>query len=313
MKKIGIITITMLAVFVMVGGCKKKQAETETEQRLAFLNFMSGDVFIINAVSKSRANAKVGDQLTQGSTIETGAKSFADIMFGANIIKILENTSFEIKELTVNLATDAETSGFLVKNGQVVSRIAKKLAKDDSFKIATPTSIAAVRGTDFLVEEEDGKSRIACSDGKVLVERVSDKSTVEIDAGQEVYVEPDKPLEVKSLSETNRDNINRILDEIREMREDIRRRFEEERDRIREEVKTLKETNKEMVQKQRDEDKQRVEDQKSSDKANVEAIKGSVKVEDYKKVNTDEVKPDMGNVKPDIKGVKPDIKKPNIN
>jgi len=307
MKKI--ITIITMALLVAAGGCKKKQ---QVEERLAFLNFLMGDVFITDSLSKSKTAAKVGDQLSKGSILETGTKSFADIMFGENIIKVLENTSFEIKQLTVELATNAETSEFYVKNGKVVSRIAQKLSKNDSLKINTPTSVAAVRGTDFQVDEEDGKSYIACNDGKVAVERISDKSTVELEAGQEVYVEPDKPLEVQSLSELNRDNINRILNEIRELREDIRRRFEEERERIREEVRVLKESNKEMVQKQRDEDKQRVEDQKASDKANIEAIKGKVNADDYKPTNTGEVKPDTESVKPDIKGIKPDITKPAI-
>ncbi|MCL1910976.1 MAG: FecR domain-containing protein [Leptospirales bacterium] len=302
----------IIAIFILVSlaaafGCKKKQEEP----RLAFLNFMNGEVFIVDALSKSRTAAKVGDQLSQGSIVETGAKSFADIMFGTNAIKLLENASFEVKLLTLDLATGAENSQFFIQNGKAVSRIAQKLGKNDSFKISTPTSIAAVRGTDFLIDEEDGKSYIACSDGKVSVERVSDKSTVEIDAGQEVYVEPGKPLEVKSLSETNKDNINRILEDIKDMREEIRRRFEEERDRMREEVRTQKEANKEMVQKQRDEDKQRVEDQKASDKANVEAIKGSVKAQDFKP-NTDELKPNIDSVKPDIKGIKPEIKKPAL-
>ncbi|MCL2025763.1 MAG: FecR domain-containing protein [Leptospirales bacterium] len=300
MKKI--IAIVLLSLFAAVLSCKKKQ----DEQRLAFLNFIGGDVFIINGPSKTKAN--VGDQLLQGYIIETKDRSFADIMFGTNIIKILDNTSFEIKQLTLNSVTGAETSEFLVNNGKTVSRIVKKLGKNDSFKVSTPTSIAAVRGTDFLVEEGDGKSRIACSDGRVSVERISDKSTVEIEAGQEVYVEPDKPLEVKDLSEAAKNDINRLLGEIREMREDIRRRFEEERERIREEVRTLKEENKEMVQKQRDEDKQRVEDQKASDKANIEAIKGKVSAEDYRPANIDELKPDIQGVKPDIKGIKPDVK-----
>ena len=299
MKKI--IILFMLASFAVAGGCKKKQPE----QMLAFVNFMSGDVFVVDAQSKSKTAAKVGDQLSQGSIVETGTRSFADIMFGSNIIKLLENTSFEIKQLTVDVASGAETSEFFVQNGKVVSRIAKKLGKNDSYKIGTPTSIAGVRGTDFLVEEEDGVSYVACSDGKVAVERISDKSNVEIDAGQEVYVEQGKPLEVKPLSD--KENISNILNNIREMREDIRRRFEEERDRILEQVQIQKQANKEMVQKQRDEDKQRVEDQKASDKANIEAIKGSVNPNDYKP-NMDEVKPDTSNVKPDTSNTKPDIK-----
>ncbi|MDR3237193.1 MAG: FecR family protein [Spirochaetia bacterium] len=187
-----------------------------------------------------------------------------------------------------------------------MSRITKKLGKDDSYKVATPTSLAAVRGTDFIVSEENGKSYIACTDGKVFIVKNSDKSSVDIDAGQEVYVEPDKRLTVKDLSEENRRGIENILDEISKIQEDIRKRFDEERERIRDDVRTMKDENKEKVDEQRKTDKQNVSNQKAADKANRDAIAGAVKD------GSDEAKKAIEDVKPDINSVKPQIKKPQV-
>jgi ElaB/YqjD/DUF883 family membrane-anchored ribosome-binding protein len=301
MKKVALL---LLFLPVFVTACKKEQEQIE--KRTAFINFFGGDVTITSEGKKLKA--QIGEKLGQGDVVETGEKSFVDLVFGANIIKILENTTIEITQLTQNLVTGGEDSVFFIKNGRVISRIAKKLGKDDSFKMKTPTSIAAVRGTDFLIEERDGVSHIACSDGKLLVERLADSLTVSLEAGQEVVVEPDKPLNVKDLSQTNRDNINEILGDIKDLQDDIRKRFEEERDRIRKEVEDLKEQNKEVVQKQRDEDRQRVDDQKASDRANIDAIKGKINSADLKP-DADDIKVDTQSIKPDIKGVKPDIKK----
>ena len=239
-------------------------------------------------------------------TVKTGAKAIVDIYFQGSVIRILEKSSVVMKELVKNLKDNKELTELYVENGKVFSKVTRKLTEGEKFRVNTPTAVAGVRGTEFLVSEEDGKSNIACIEGTVAVkESASDDSTfVDVEAGKEANVEKGKPVSVSDLKQQNLENIRRIKDEIKEIREDIRRKFEEQREEIRKAVVEQKEVN-----------KARVEDQKASDKANVEAIKDATKIQaeaikgdiEGKKSEAKEAVSNFN--KPDVSGAKPEIKK----
>lgn len=282
--------------------CKKDQAATVNIEGL--INFMAGDVKIVDGGKVS--DAKVGDTIKQGMTVKTGSRAVADIYFGDSFIRILENSSVVMTELIRNVADNGENSEFYIENGKMFSRVTRKLVDGEKFRVSTPTSVAGVRGTEFIVSEENGKSNIACIDGVVVVkEQGSDDSTYkELEAGKEADVEKGKPISVTELKEQNRANIKKIKDDIRAIREDIRRKFEEQRDEIRQ-----------AVIDERAKSKQAVEDQKAKDKANIQAIKDDIKGQQ------DEIKADLSAKKDeqldavkdlkktDIKSVVPEIKK----
>jgi len=312
-----IIIAGFIAMLVALGaGCQKKQTEIARE---GLVNFMSGEVFLITGTEKKPA--KVGDIVKQGMKVVTGKKAFVDIYFGENAIKILENTVIEVKKLITNPVLNAEESELHLEKGRAFSKITQKLSKNDRYTVTTPTTVAAIRGTDFMVEEEKGKGKVSCIDGKVAVKdgTVEKSEFVEVKAGEEVEVDPGNPLSVKELSDLNRKNLQQIKQEIRQMQEDIRKRFEEERERIRQVVKDQKAQNREMMDKMKAENKQRVEDQKALDKANIDAIKGDMKgqrealkegVDKQKEANKgamDGVKPDVKKFSSDASGLKPDL------
>jgi len=303
----------IILISILASSCKKEQKVA----REGIVNFMNGEVHLI--VGGKKSAAKVGEVITQGMKIITGDKSFVDIYFGENAVKVLSNTVIEIKQLIVNMENNSEETELLIEKGQAFSKISKKLSKNDSYKVRTPTTIAAIRGTDFLVSEENGKGKVSCLDGKVAVRdaTVKDSREVELNAGEEVEVEPGKDLSVRGISESSKKDIKRILNDIREMRKDIRKRFEEEREAIRKQVVEQKEKNREMVQKLKDENKERIEDQKALDKANIEAIKGKTdegKKEAEKDIekSREESRKALEGVKPEIKKFSVDIKKPEI-
>jgi hypothetical protein len=270
MKKIAVIII-MLPVLFAGTSCKKNiKAE-----RIGMVNFMAGTVTIIDGDRK--APAKVGDRVTMGMVIETGAASFVDIYFQENAVKILEKSRVKVSDLAVDLKNEAEKTGFHVSQGKVFVKVAKKLAKNDEFIVSTPTATAGVRGTEFLVTEDNGKSLIACVDGtvKVASEVVPGKDTVMVPEDKEVTVEKDKALTVKDISAENRKYIEDIKRDFQEMKASLREEFEKQRAEIRKAVEDQKKQNEDMIREQKELDKKNVEDQKAQDKANIDAIRGS--------------------------------------
>lgn len=301
MKKI-VCSLIITLIAVQFVSCKK--SGPSVIQNDGLINFLTGDVKIVSDGKTVQAN--VGDKISQGMIVKTGDKAIVDIYFEGSVIRILAKSSVVMKELVKNLQDNKELTELYVENGQVFSKVTRKLTDGEKFRVNTPTAVAGVRGTEFLVSEEGGKSTISCIEGKVAVkESTGDDSTfVDVEAGKEANIEKGKPISVNELKQMNLENIRKIKDEIKELREDIRKKFEEQREEIRKQVIEQKEIN-----------KARVEDQKALDKANVEAIKGSVKNQaEQIKGNIDEKKNEAKDAvsnftKPDVSGAKQQIKK----
>ncbi|MCL1910659.1 MAG: FecR family protein [Leptospirales bacterium] len=185
-------------IFVSIFSCKNS-SETPV------VRFVLGEAFLLKGDSKTPL--KVGDSVN-AVKLETGANSLIDIAFGTNILRVLEKSVVDIKEFS------EKTDIFLSKGG-VFSNVGKKLAKDDSYVVATPTTTAAVRGTDFLVRADSGTSLAACLNGKLAVSKTDGSQTVELNAGQEIEAEQGKHFQPKELSEENRNRMRDILSDLR--------------------------------------------------------------------------------------------------
>ncbi len=297
--------ISLLAVLCLSFNITACKTEKKPEPALleGIVNFVSGDVTVLK--DGKNAPAKAGDKVSAGMRIITGAKSFADIYVGINAVKMTENSDVEIKTLVRDKSNNTEKTELYLKNGKVFSRIARKLAKGDSYSVRTPTTIAGVRGTDFVVTQTNGKGNVACLKGKVRVRSAlqTEAEYVDINGGQEVTVEKGKELTVVSISEENMRNLRDIIENISELKAEIRQKFENQKREIKEKVIEQKEKNREMINKQKEENKENIENQKLKDKENIENIKEGVnKEKDKTKDLLNKVK------KPDLKSVKPKIK-----
>ncbi|MBN2401228.1 MAG: FecR domain-containing protein [Spirochaetes bacterium] len=285
-----------IALFLISGlSCKK---EENTVPIKGIINFMSGNVKLIDTNGNAK-NAKIGDEITQGMKIEAvGSGSFVDIFIGNYIIKVLGNSTVDVQKLFENFEKGNKEVRFSVQKGRLFSKITKKLSKDDSFEVTTPTATAAVRGTEFLVTEEEGKSNVACLAGlvEVLNNSLKEVDTVELQPKEETDVIPGENMVKKQISADKLRQLN-ILLQIRNMREDIRKKFEQQREEIRKHVQDQRAKNKEILDAQREKDKALVEDQKKRDRENIEAIKGTT--DDAAKEAFDSAKQQMETVKVD--------------
>jgi len=229
MKKIiSLIAITLLVV--QFAACKKGDNADLTIKNDGLVNFLAGNVSIV--LDNNTVKANVGDKITQGMIISTGAKSVVDIYFENSVVRILENSSVEIQELVKNLADSKELTALYVKSGKMFSHVTKRLADNERFIISTQNSVAAVRGTEFLVSEENGKSKISCVEGKVAVRDAAkdNSSFVDVENGKSASVEAGKAVAVENLSAEDIKDIKKIKDDIKAMRADIKRKFEQQRE-----------------------------------------------------------------------------------
>lgn len=191
------------------------------------------------------------------------------------------------------------------------SKLVTKLAKNDQFQVSTPTTTAGVRGTEFLVAEEEGKGLVACLTGKVEVknEASPDKGSVDVTDKKEVTIEKDKEMVVRNLSADNRLLMEDISKNFQDMKQDIRERFEKKREEIRKAVEDQRKKNQESVERQKAKDLENVENQKARDKENVDRLKGisdktGTEAKEGVTRQQEESQKKLESVKPDVKKFK---------
>lgn len=152
-------------------------------------------VSIKGKVSINNESAHSGQRLKQEDVIKTEAKSFAVISLNDHNITVFEKTKTTIAELT------NETSRLKVWIGKIRSMV-RKLRMNQKFEVKTPTTICAVRGTEFAVDVADsGVSRVDVYEGLVAAKEELTGAEVLVNPGQFTVVEsgvvPSEPAPIE--------------------------------------------------------------------------------------------------------------------
>ena len=163
---------------------------------VAYIGEVSGDVTIVKANPGEEIRAEVGTLLSGGDTLKTGADSYTSIIFqdDGSRVKLGENAV-----LTLNVSRQQKKLSKKVKldKGKVWAKVTKK--RDTDFQVNTPTSVASVKGTDFIVEERDwGETWVWVLKGSVALS--NGKSTVDVNEGEKGTATEDN-LDVEKTGE----------------------------------------------------------------------------------------------------------------
>lgn len=144
--------ILMLAPFA---GCKKDKQEAGIIRVQAVVGNVS--------INVQGNDARVGALLCPGDRIITGNDSMAIIQIPERSgIKIYENTDFRITAAHIGADGGVMDARFDLGGGRVFLSI-EKLAKSRTIAVTTPTAVASVRGTSFMVavgSAEDGQKEV---------------------------------------------------------------------------------------------------------------------------------------------------------
>ncbi|EKR66490.1 MULTISPECIES: lipoprotein LipL45 [Leptospira] len=272
MKKLLIVSSIVLAIGVLVSNaCKKpessKAAATGKENSpSAVVVFSVGEAKILHT-DLTEERATLGASLKAGDKVSTKDKSKVDIQFAdGSAVRISENSVIDFDALTINSKGNSDTRLALV-SGKVFAKV-NKASKEDQFSIVTPTAIAGVRGTSFIVDRSTSdKAVVKVLDGAVavaprvaLLEGLSEEEIAKNEnlkkiqqsvASSEVILEKnqasvlkadDKSLDVKDSSKISEKNIAGVVKKLDSS--GISKKEEEE---IRTIVTVDKETTEKMV------------------------------------------------------------------
>jgi outer membrane protein assembly factor BamB len=153
---------------MVFNNCNKKEENAQVKNS-AKIMFAIGDVQV--KTGKSWNNAREKMELTEGNEIKTGPGAQCNLVVGSESFISVKEKSHLILATLFKDVSGMENSSIELKVGKSVLN-PKKLLKGESFSVKTPTAIAAVRGTRFVVESKpQGKMKVAVVDGKVELKR----------------------------------------------------------------------------------------------------------------------------------------------
>ncbi len=142
------ITLIILALFTLTLTLQAAEAE-----KIGAILKLKGQVMVRHAKGDYSAAYK-GQMLLNGDWIQTGDGDFAALIFlDGTQLKLSEAAELELKSDRVS-AKEQNTELYLEK-GELWTHVQKQ--KDSDFRIATPVSVAAVKGTEFNLNYDDAE------------------------------------------------------------------------------------------------------------------------------------------------------------
>lgn len=269
--------LALIVLFAIDCGKSKKE-----DLQGGVFTFIKGTVKLTDKAGKEK---KVGlsEFILPEDKIETSKSSYADIqLMDGVVIRVKENTSLTLNKIFVDSKNAEIYSDISLNKGKIFSKVGTKLSKSSGFRVSTPTSTAAVRGTDFQVEVEGNKTETLVSDGAVEVtDNDNPDQTNTADAGEKVVSDGKNQKEEKlsedELKELQEDaaTVQSVTEEQRQRIEEILKDFKENKERILQGLEEQKQRNQELINSTKEENRKMIDEVKESGKAEKEAIKNA--------------------------------------
>jgi hypothetical protein len=177
---------------------------------------------------------------------------------------------------------------FRLDKGRALTKT-DKLTAGSSVKIVTPTATASVRGTEFMVKEEEEASTTLVSEGSVEVSDSSNENSEVVEEGNKANISETGELILSTLDETDTQELGEMAQGLSGISEDGAKRiqeilqtFEENKELIKKAVEAQKLINAENLQEQLEKNKDLLDTQNLKNQETLEKAKKTT--EDLKKV-----------------------------
>jgi len=183
-------TFSVLVLFLTLGtSC----ACSQSSDQYCVITTISGAVTVLPKGSVTWNEAEVNMQLREGDRIRTASNSSVVItLFEGSVIELEPDTEVGIKELSMAVGTGSTTISLEQTIGTTISRVQNLVDTASSYEIATPSAVAAVRGTEYEVEVlSDNTTMVVVTEGSVLVN--AQGVAVVVNDGERTTVLPGEP------------------------------------------------------------------------------------------------------------------------
>ncbi len=197
--------------------------ETSFAEAVGTFKRVEGAVDILRASQAAPVPARVGDPVAMGDAIRTKRRGKAEVQFrDDSVIQLAPESRIVIDEYSFRSGGSRERGVLSLIRGKVRAMVSKLKAAvvatgsgDAGFQIKTPTAIAGVKGTDFIVFYERGVSGVIFIEGAGFSynPQMPDR-VILLRGGQAAFIRdaamaPTKPVDVSnSLIDSHVQNTN---------------------------------------------------------------------------------------------------------
>lgn len=181
--------LLIFAILVLVSGLAAQTA-------VAYLSANRGRVELLR--SNRQVRFRAGEMLRHEDQIRTGNDSYAAYRFidGSSQVRIFANSNVRIRAAVTNGALAKNTT---VTRGTVHSNVSRNTG---SYRVETTTTVASVRGTEFLTAVDDQEnSKFIVADGVVVVTVKATGESHLVGRGKTAIIDRNGNLEVGNSSE----------------------------------------------------------------------------------------------------------------
>ncbi len=198
---------TILVILTFSG-----MALADNAKAIAIIMTVKGDVEVKKG-DAGWASAAFGTVLDDGDKIRTGDDGFLAIVFtdDKSQLKIRPGT-----EITLNGERDEDYNIAKRVNLEIGELFADVTKQKGSLQVATPTSVASVKGTEFwVIVQIDGVSQVMTLEGLVEFLSLETGQTIEVDAGTQALIDELGDITITEIAD---DDIPDMIDELLELK-----------------------------------------------------------------------------------------------
>ena len=272
--------ILKVAIFVMLStavACKKDQVDLQG----AAITALQGSVSVTDnkgtkkTISPSSLYTKDGI-LMPGYAIQTGRDGQVDLQFSPTMkLRMGPDTTLKIESARILASKGFEQLQLRLEKGRVFLA-SEKLAAASRINVVTPTAIASVRGTEWVVKEENGKSQTMVKEGKVEVADDTLKDSQVVEENKKAEVQSDGKITVSTQTDSDKKEVADLGRDLASITENGRneiqsliQQFQEQKILIQQTIEEQKKSNEEIMQQQKDSNQQLMQDQHKKDLENL--------------------------------------------
>lgn len=196
MKKIILFTLIAVLTLSYIGD---NIAASGDAKAIAIALKVTGKVELIRDGKKSKL--KFGTPLNHGDAVQTGKEGFVSVMFtdDKSMIKLTEFTEVIIQG---NRNVDGTVAKRIsMEIGELFAKVEKQKG---TLEVATPTSVASVKGTQFwIIVLEDGTTQALTIEGVIELMNRMNGQIVEVRQAQEGEVDNEGNMIVNDVEDEN--------------------------------------------------------------------------------------------------------------
>ncbi len=165
-----------------------------SSSKVAIAIKIKGKVSLVSSQDKNKIPLKPGKPLNDKDKIMTDKDSFAAIMYldDKSVIKMLSNSDLVI---IGERSKKGISKSLDISYGKITANISKQKGKE--FRIATPTSVASVKGTELAITSDPSNGDSFTSlEGLIEVTNSITGESMEVSEGETAVSTPQGSLEV---------------------------------------------------------------------------------------------------------------------